>query len=78
MWPVLQAKGEGQVDQLACCQVFMGRERHVEMARAGNLPYPQRAIRTPNYALIINFKPDRYPLGDPYLAIATIRPVPKR
>ncbi len=66
LWPVLQAKGEGQVDP-ARSQVFMGRERHVEMARAGNLPYPQRAIRTANYALIVNFKPDRYPLGDPYL-----------
>ena len=66
LWSVLQAKSEGQVDP-ARSQVFMGRERHVEMARAGYLPYPQRAIRTANYALIINFKPDRYPLGDPYL-----------
>ncbi len=66
IWPVLRAAGEGQVDP-ARRQVFIGRERHVEMAREGNLPYPQRAIRTADYALVINFKPDRYPLGDPYL-----------
>jgi hypothetical protein len=30
------------------------------------LPYPQRAIRTPDFLYIINFKPERYPLGDPY------------
>jgi hypothetical protein len=36
------------------------------MARAGNLPYPQRGIRTADYLFLINFKPDRYPLGDPY------------
>lgn len=46
--------------------VFIGRERHVDMARADYLPYPQRAIRTHDFLYIINFKPDRYPLGDPY------------
>ena len=46
--------------------VLIGRERHVEMAREGYLPYPQRAIRTAEHLFIINFKPDRYPLGDPY------------
>ncbi len=45
--------------------VFIGRERHVDTARAENLPYPQRAIRTPDYLYIINFKPDRWPLGNP-------------
>ncbi len=65
LWPVLKATGQGLVDPLRS-QVFMGRERHVEMAREGYLPYPQRAIRTADYALVINFKPDRFPLGDPY------------
>ena len=65
LWPVLTATEQGQVDAQRR-QVFMGRERHVEMAREGHLPYPQRAIRTPDYTLVINFKPDRYPLGDPY------------
>ena len=46
--------------------VFIGRERHVENARDAWLPYPQRSIRTPEFSLIINFQPDRWPLGEPY------------
>jgi arylsulfatase A-like enzyme len=46
--------------------VFFGRERHVANAREGFLPYPQRAIRTPDHLLIINFHPERWPLGEPY------------
>ncbi|MEX0324251.1 MAG: sulfatase [Puniceicoccaceae bacterium] len=65
IWPVLRSSAEGMVDP-SRTHVFIGRERHVRKARAGNLPYPQRAIRTKDYLLIINFKPDRYPLGDPY------------
>ncbi len=45
--------------------VLAGRERHVAQARAGYLPYPQRSLRTKDYLLIRNFKPDRYPMGDP-------------
>ena len=30
------------------------------------MPYPQRAIRTHDFLYIINFQPDRWPLGDPY------------
>lgn len=45
--------------------VFIGRERHVENAREGYLPYPQRAIRTREHLYIINFEPDRWPLGEP-------------
>ncbi len=65
LWPVLQSDQAGQVDPSRSA-AFFGRERHVEMARAGNLPYPQRAIRTRDYAFIINFQPSRFPLGDPY------------
>ena len=46
--------------------VITGRERHVARARFGMLPYPQRALRTPDYLYIINFKPGRWPMGDPY------------
>lgn len=46
--------------------VFVGRERHVENARADFKPYPQRAIRTDDFLYIVNFEPDRWPLGDPY------------
>lgn len=47
--------------------VVTGRERHVDEARDDYLPYPQRALRTKDYLYIINFKPDRWPLGNPYL-----------
>jgi hypothetical protein len=46
--------------------VLSGRERHVSIAREGELPYPQRAIRTADYLFVMNFRPDRTPLGDPY------------
>jgi N-sulfoglucosamine sulfohydrolase len=45
---------------------FIGRERHVERARADYSPYPQRALRTHDFLYIVNFRPDRYPLGDLY------------
>jgi len=47
-------------------EVFIGRERHVESARADSTPYPQRAIRKHEFLYIINFRPERWPLGDPY------------
>jgi N-sulfoglucosamine sulfohydrolase len=65
LWPVLEAEGSGLVDP-ARTQVFTGRERHVAGARADFAPYPQRAIRTPTHALIVNFHPERWPLGDPF------------
>lgn len=65
IWPTLKSEKNGYVDP-SRTHVFMGRERHVRVARAGYLPYPQRAIRNQDYLFVINFKPDRYPLGDPY------------
>lgn len=43
--------------------VITGRERHYAEAREGNLPYPQRAIRTKDFLYIHNFAPDRWPMG---------------
>ena len=62
---LLKSGKSGRVDPERTA-VFIGRERHVEDARAGYLPYPQRAIRTYDHLYIVNFKPDRTPLGDPY------------
>jgi N-sulfoglucosamine sulfohydrolase len=45
--------------------VIVGRELHFHSARDGDLPYPMRALRTPNYLYIRNFKPQRWPMGDP-------------
>ncbi len=44
--------------------VITGRERHVEDAREGYLPYPMRALRTKDFIYIRNFAPDRTPMGD--------------
>jgi arylsulfatase A-like enzyme len=63
--PLLRSEKSGQIDP-ARDAVFIGRERHVENARADYAPYPQRAIRTHDFLYIINFRPDRWPLGDPY------------
>jgi N-sulfoglucosamine sulfohydrolase len=65
LWPVLKSDKPGLVDAERT-RVFIGRERHFESAREGNLPYPSRAIRTAEHLFIINFKPERHPLGDPY------------
>lgn len=63
--PILKSEQSGQVDPDRRA-IYTGRERHVESARAGYLPYPQRAVRTPDYLYIVNFRPERWPLGDPY------------
>jgi len=65
IWPTLTSTDSGLADKTRT-QVFIGRERHVAIARADQLPYPQRAIRTQDHLFIINFKPERYPLGDHY------------
>ena len=65
LWPVLKSNRAGLVDPERTW-VLTGRERHVAMAREGHLPYPQRALHTRDHTFIVNFRPDRYPLGDPY------------
>jgi arylsulfatase A-like enzyme len=62
---LLLSDASGRIDPTRDA-VFFGRERHVENARADFAPYPQRALRTDEYLYIINFRPDRWPLGDPY------------
>ncbi|HCN77203.1 MAG TPA: sulfatase [Verrucomicrobiales bacterium] len=65
LWPVLKSGKTGLVDPRRTW-VVTGRERHVEVARADYTPYPQRALTTHDHLFIINFRPDRWPLGDPY------------
>jgi len=43
---------------------WSARERH-SSSRYNNWTYPQRALRTPQFLYIRNFKPDRWPAGDP-------------
>jgi N-sulfoglucosamine sulfohydrolase len=54
--------------------VLIGREVHAHTSRKGNLPYPVRAIRTTDHLYIINFKPDRWPSGNPRTLAAGITP----
>ena len=65
LWPVLKSDRQGLVAPERTW-VVTGRERHVSVARAGELPYPQRALRTPDYLFVTNFRPERSPLGDPF------------
>lgn len=44
--------------------VFAGRERH-SSSRHKNWGYPQRAIRSKEYLMIWNMKPERWPAGTP-------------
>jgi arylsulfatase A-like enzyme len=46
--------------------VFVERERHANV-RKGNLGYPARAVRTKEFLYIRNFRPERWPAGDPEL-----------
>ena len=65
LWNVLQSERQGLVDP-SRTWIVAGRERHVEIARPDYTPYPQRVLRTLDHALIVNFKPERWPLGDHY------------
>ncbi len=60
---VLVSEKAGRVDPKRRF-VLTGKERHA-WCRRGGLGYPQRAIRTHKYLYIRNFKPDRWPAGEP-------------
>ena len=64
LMPVLKDPRSGQIDPERDYLVT-GRERHVGGAREGYLPYPQRSLRTRDFIYIVNFEPDRWPMGDP-------------
>jgi len=49
--------------------VFVERERHANV-RVGDLSYPVRGIRTKDYLLLLNLRPERWPAGDPEMYVA--------
>jgi N-sulfoglucosamine sulfohydrolase len=57
--PLLEGKKQTGRDA-----VFVERERHANV-RQGDLSYPARAIHTKEFLYIRNFRPDRWPAGDP-------------
>jgi uncharacterized sulfatase len=61
---ILTSEKSGQVDE-ARDKAFTGKERH-NMCRQDKGSYPCRAVRTKDFLYIRNFKPDRWPAGDPY------------
>jgi len=54
----------GNAKTLGRDKMFVERERHADV-REGNVGYPARAIRTNEFLYIRNFRPDRWPAGDP-------------
>lgn len=60
---ILTSERQGMVDASRIA-IYAARERH-SSARYNNWTYPQRAIRTQEYLYIRNFRPDRWPSGDP-------------
>jgi arylsulfatase A-like enzyme len=57
--PLLAGKGQRGRDT-----AFVERERHANV-RKGDLAYPARAVRTRQFLYIRNFRPERWPAGDP-------------
>jgi len=64
MLPLLRGGSQPARDR-----VFVERERHANVRR-GDLSYPVRGIRTHDYLYIRNFRPDRWPAGDPQQYVA--------
>lgn len=62
--PMLKSNASGLIhsDSVA----YAARERH-SSSRYQNWTYPQRALRTADYLYIRNFRPERWPAGDPVL-----------
>jgi N-sulfoglucosamine sulfohydrolase len=60
---ILESEKQGTVDP-SKQYVFSGRERH-SASRHQNWGYPQRAVRSQDFLLIWNLKPERWPAGAP-------------
>jgi len=60
---ILTSDKQGLVDKSRTA-VYAARERH-SSSRYNNGTYPQRALRTAEFLYIRNFRPERWPAGDP-------------
>jgi len=60
---LLKSEKEGEMDE-SRKYAFSGRERH-SSSRYRNRGYPQRAIRSKDFLMVWNIKPDRWPAGAP-------------
>ncbi len=65
LMPILTSNQQGRVGVKRDFVIY-GRERHTSaQAKPSNYGYPARAIRTEQWLLILNLKPDRWPVGVP-------------
>ena len=71
---MIRSRREGIVEPQRTA-VYGARERH-SSSRYNNLAYPQRALRTSDYLLIRNFRPNRWPAGAPQKLAADGTPGP--
>ncbi|HSG70106.1 MAG TPA: sulfatase/phosphatase domain-containing protein, partial [Planctomycetaceae bacterium] len=63
--PLLKSDRSGRV-QADWNSILFGKERHVPSQEAPDLGgYPSRGLRTDDFLLIRNFRPDRWPNGTP-------------
>ncbi len=62
--PLLEKRDEVGSDASERQRVFLERERHAHV-REDNVGYPARAVRTEEFLLIWNLRPERWPSGDP-------------
>jgi N-sulfoglucosamine sulfohydrolase len=71
---LLPALAPGADDAKLRGWALIGREVHCHMAREEMLPYPVRALRTPDFLYVRNFKPDRWPMGAPFQVTDDVAP----
>ena len=64
---IFDARQSGRITD-ARNRAYMGRERH-DLGREGDVGYPVRCVRTPQYLYVRNFKPDLWPAGNPETGI---------
>ena len=63
LMPLFQSEKEGEIDPDRN-RVLIGKEKH-DVGRPGNVGYPIRGIVTESHLYLKNFKPQRWPAGNP-------------
>jgi hypothetical protein len=61
---ILYSSGSGGMINPERNYVLVGKERH-DVGRPGDVGYPVRGIVKEGYLYLMNFKPDRWPAGNP-------------
>jgi N-sulfoglucosamine sulfohydrolase len=72
---ILRSEKSGWVEDRKV--MLMGKERH-DIGRPYDWGYPARGIRTPEYFLVHNFHPERWPAGNPEADFGNCDPSPTK